>query len=70
LIKRIGRSKVMLFVYLHDFSVHIPDCNYISRVELNLKRGKQSTVLLSPQDACINPAKPELKFSHKGDIYL
>ena len=57
LIKRMGRSKVMLFVYLHDFVVTIPECNYISRIELELKRGKQSTKLLSPKDACINPVK-------------
>ena len=40
LIKRVGRTKLMLFVYLHDFSITIPNCNYIAKVELELKRGK------------------------------
>jgi hypothetical protein len=70
LIKRMGRSKVMLFVYCHDFSITIPECNYISRIELELRRGKQSTTFMSPKDACINPVKTEMKFTDKGDIYL
>ena len=70
LIKRMGRAKVMLTVYLHNFNVAIPNCNYISTIELELKRGKQSKTILSPKDACINPAKSEMKFTGKGDIYL